>query len=148
LREGIDVYDAVRQIEAALTGQEVYSEDPEQDGWWLERLYRATHEPCRIVVRDASALFDALRGRHDLSAIRQTVAARFPHVHRAMPDARQLAEIWKLLSSGGVLSPATATPHRRTCAAFQLSSRPEQGSIALCDHRRTAVVLAQPTATA
>src|SRR6266849_6015606 len=91
LREGIDVYDAVRQIEAALTGQEVYSEDPEQDGWWLERLYRATHEPYRIVVRDASALFDALRGRHDLSAIRQTVAARFPHVHRAMPDARQLA---------------------------------------------------------
>jgi hypothetical protein len=100
MREGIRVDHAVRQLEAALVGQEVYSEDPEQDGRWLERLYRAAHEPCRIVVRDVHALFDALRGRRDLSAIRQTVAARFPHVHRAVPDARQLAEIWKLLSSG------------------------------------------------
>jgi hypothetical protein len=99
LRKGVDVYDAVSQIEAALAGHEVYSEDPEQDAWWLERLYRATHEPCRIVLRDASALFDALRGRRELSAIRQSVAADFPHVHRAVPDARQLAEVWKLLSS-------------------------------------------------
>src|SRR5260221_11535838 len=58
LREGIDVYGAVNVIEAALAGQEVYSEDPEQDRWWLERLYRATYEPCRIVLRDANALFD------------------------------------------------------------------------------------------
>jgi hypothetical protein len=104
MREGIDVYDAVKQLEAVLVGQEVYSEDPEQDGWWLERLYRATYEPCRIVVRDANTLLDALCGRRDLVAIRQSVVARFPHVPRAVPDARQLAEIWKWLSSGGVRS--------------------------------------------
>ena len=98
MREGIDVYNAVRQIEGALVGHEVYSEDPEQDGWWLERLYRAAHEPCQIVVRDANALFDALRGWRDLAAFRRSVAATFPHVHRAVPDARQLAEFWKLLS--------------------------------------------------
>jgi hypothetical protein len=99
LREGIHADHAVRRLEAALVRQEVYSEDPEQDGRWLGRLYRAAHEPCRVIVRDANVLFDAMRGGRDLSAIRQTVAAQFPHVHRAVPDARQLAEIWKLLSS-------------------------------------------------
>src|SRR6266404_3436249 len=75
LREGISTAEAVRQLETALIRHEVYSEDPEQDGWWLERLYRATGQRCRIGVRDVNALFDSLRGRRDLLAIRQAVAA-------------------------------------------------------------------------
>jgi hypothetical protein len=101
LRDGIPAEDAVTQIEAALVGREVYSEDPEQDRRWLEGLFQLTGHTCRIAVRDANALFEAqvARGRRDLSAIRRSVAARFPHVHRAIPDAQQLAEIWKSLLS-------------------------------------------------
>jgi hypothetical protein len=101
LREGITVEEAVAQIEDALVGHEVYSEDPELDGWWLGRLSQATGHTSRIVLRDANALFEAqaLQNRRDLVAVRKTAATKFPHVHRALPDALQMAEIWTLLFS-------------------------------------------------
>lgn len=98
-KEGSLPAEALGHIEDALSGCTIYVQDPEYDRSWFRVLVEAAGRDSTIRLNDAGALFEAraLRRRHNLSAIRRDVAARFPHSHRAEADARQMAEIWRAL---------------------------------------------------
>ena len=97
--EGHSPAEALDLIEAALAGCEVYVSDPAEDRSWFNRLVLAAGRNTSLKLHDAGPFLEAqaLRRRHNLSAVRRDVANRFPHRHRAEADARQIAEVWRAL---------------------------------------------------
>lgn len=98
-RDGLHPSEALEVIETALFACEVYVADPAEDRRWFARLGEGGRTP-RLTLHDANGLLEAqaMKRRMDLRRVREDVARRFPHAHRAHADARQLAEVWRVLS--------------------------------------------------
>lgn len=95
-REGRSVYDAAAMLNDALRGRAVYSDAPDWDGFWLQRLFATAGVRQEFAVRDfrerlagiESAAFDALA---------QEAALIAPRRHRAAADARHLQTLHRLI---------------------------------------------------
>lgn len=94
-RDGLDVREGARRINAALSGVRVYSDAADWDGFWLFRLFSAAGARQSFSVLDFSRLVRPLAGMREENILAR--AARLsPRRHRAEADARHLMTLWKL----------------------------------------------------
>jgi hypothetical protein len=102
VRDGASPADAAAALLAATGGMALHSDNPDHDRDWLAKL-------CRVAgmdvseVRDAKLLLQALaaeRGHGEVAMRRaKLLAARESKpVHRAGPDARYLATLYRILA--------------------------------------------------
>jgi hypothetical protein len=123
LRNGIDVREAARRLNEALSGAHLYCDSPGFDGDWLRKLFAASGiEPAfDLQLRDAlTPIRTALAQRgEDHRVVGQRLQAVCPRPHRAAADARYLAALYRSamepgflhqLEDGGMTLPGSGHP--------------------------------------
>lgn len=97
--DGCDAVEAARRAEAALSGHTVYSDNPEYDGFWLDRLYQDVGLERRFKLLSLLDLFFALPGVQPdmIRDAARDASDRAPFTHRAGQDARHHAVVYALL---------------------------------------------------
>ena len=96
---GIPVEEGRAIVDRLLSKAEIYVDNPPSDRAWFAGLYEGLSWR-RPELHDARGLFEAeaLKRRKNLSMVAEQVSRRWRHEHRALPDARRLAEIWRALT--------------------------------------------------
>ena len=94
-RDGVDVREGARRLNAALAGARVYSDAADWDGFWLFRLFSAAGTRQSFSLLDFSRLVRPLAGVRE-EAILARAARLAPRRHRAEADARHLMTLWRL----------------------------------------------------
>lgn len=94
-RDGDDVADVCRALNAALAGVEVYSDAPDWDSFWLIRLFAASGMRQEFSVLDYSRLIGPLTSEacEELLARASRLA---PRRHRAAADVTHLQTLYRL----------------------------------------------------
>jgi hypothetical protein len=99
--EGVDAGQAGDMIEEALQGKVVVSDNPEADGMWLIRLKPFwLHEGVRSIKEyETKMIYELSRslGYETFDTLLRKTRKRYPHIHRAGPDALQMAATFRLL---------------------------------------------------
>jgi len=93
---GHDARDVAAWLNAATSGKIVLSDNPGYDQGWLNQLYFDTGIPMEFELMDAVHAAGVAAGAACLSqpeaqSILARIHSRFPHPHRAGPDARRSA---------------------------------------------------------
>jgi len=101
---GVAVQDAAVRLNGALAEKSLYSDAPDYDGHWLQRLYQAADMQPTFSLK-LLPLETLLRGTlsaqghgdwwADLDDLSRHVAARYPRTHRAEADARHMAAMYR-----------------------------------------------------
>lgn len=98
LRRGRPVDEVVREMAAFTAGLTVLC-DSGLDAVWLEALVFAARRGAPFRVFPVDPVLKSLTlAADDLDDARRRAALQFPHLHRAGPDARHLAEVIRILS--------------------------------------------------
>ena len=110
-REDLDLHgmppaDVAEALNRELSGRMVFSDAPDFDSFWLDRLFEAAGVPRRFqVLPEADALatylrkepgFDPNKLARRLGSAMETAATLFPHVHHAEHDARHMAAQFRM----------------------------------------------------
>jgi DNA polymerase III epsilon subunit-like protein len=110
LRDGVDVWDAARRLNAEFASKTLLSDAPEFDARWLAVLFDATgiKPEFELYLIDAlqpirSALADRGLDERDLEELERRVKERFPRTHRAAADALYLAALYRAATEPGFL---------------------------------------------
>jgi hypothetical protein len=91
---GIEAKEAARRINEVCAGRQVLSDNPQMDSDWLHQLYHDVGVTMEFTVHDSRQLealavtLGRLPGNFAQGLLEQ-VKERFPHPHRAGPDARR-----------------------------------------------------------
>jgi DNA polymerase III epsilon subunit-like protein len=101
-REGRPAEKVARELAAAVAGHIVVTDSIAGDGFWLARLYAASgRRPFRLEPHIAVIeTFSTVKGTALSSELREAdeiASRRFPARHRALPDARRLVEIVRIV---------------------------------------------------
>ena len=104
--EGLPAGTVAQELDHALAGKTVLSDNAGYDQAWLETLCTAGQRipSCAIAdfARFAAALAEAQGRRADIALMKAETEAQslFPQRHRAGPDARRNAEILRQIAGG------------------------------------------------
>lgn len=117
-RDGEPAAAVAHAMSAAAGDGWVASDAPEADGAWVDRLYAAAglERPFRIVDVGEALLGlgvpveAAVARARAWDRARAAAARRFPHVHRAGPDALALAAAWRAAADPSFLALMEAGP--------------------------------------
>jgi hypothetical protein len=100
-QEGVDPGQAGDMIEEALQGKVVVSDNPEDDDKWLIRLKPFwLHAGVRSIKEYETKLIYELSqslGYETFDTLLRKTRKRYPHIHRAGPDALRTAATFRLL---------------------------------------------------
>lgn len=102
VRDGIDVWDAARRLNAALGDKVILSDAPEFDGKWLLRLFDACGVDPTFALRPIDA-YRAIKASWDAAClsdqdrenVQRRVKERWLRSHRAAQDAAYLAALYR-----------------------------------------------------
>jgi hypothetical protein len=100
--QGADVMDVVPRFEAAIAGCILTSDAPQEDSFWIERLYDAAGRRFQGRIQALRAIRMSLIAQRGVSprlAFERLdfAAARDPIPHRAGPDAARMARLTGLM---------------------------------------------------
>ena len=100
--EGIPVDEAAARLNAALTDKMVFSDNCEFDTRWLMRLFRAANAAPAFQLHDWAwqCKLEAARqwlNQAQVTAIEQIAREELGRPHRAQPDARYCAAVYRAL---------------------------------------------------
>ena len=95
--DGRSTRDVATVMNTALAGTTVYSDAPEFDGHWLERLFEAAGLEPAFELGAVYPLFPNPISPADFSRLTTEARSRVPGQHRAAWDVRFLLELWRLL---------------------------------------------------
>lgn len=104
VEEGISVVEAAHRLNRSMAGRRVYSDVESYDSFWLDRLYRAAGVRREFLLDNTLGAWlegieemtkFGLNGFEEMEGIQNCADARYPHVHRAEPDARQQAAVMR-----------------------------------------------------
>ena len=103
LEAGADAYDVADWLNTACRGRTVLSDNPANDSAWLRKLYRDTKIEQEFTLLDAVHAAGVVAGLSGLSqseaqSLLDRIHRRFPHPHRAGPDARRSAAEFLVLA--------------------------------------------------
>lgn len=106
---GLSVFEAADRLNQALSGKAVYSDSPDYDGYWLQRLYETAEIqpafPLKLLNLE-TLIRDTLRERGkgdwwaDIDDLSRHVGTQYPRTHRAEADARHLAAMYRAAREG------------------------------------------------
>lgn len=93
---GIDAVEAAREINRVCSGRKVLSDNPEMDQSWLSQLFHDVGISQQFTLQDSKQLEAMAAALSKMTpgwaqSMVEQVNARFPHPHRAAPDARREA---------------------------------------------------------
>lgn len=104
IRNGTEAVSVARRLNEALAGRLVLTDAPRFDGHWLAVLYRDAGVSPSFGLDHytgflhLAALRAGFTGEEDgFDTLLEHVDARYPHLHRAGPDALQMAARWKAI---------------------------------------------------
>lgn len=80
-RTGIACYEAVCRLDGNMANQDVYSDAPEWDGYWLDRLYSVVEKKRTWTLKKLNLFYTELE------------TESMPH--RALADAERLTRLFK-----------------------------------------------------
>ncbi len=96
---GLDAAATCERLDAALGGRTVYSDAPDWDSFWMQRLYQAAGRRCAFTLQDFARLMPPLTPDQKTKLLQQ--ADRLvPRRHRAAEDALHLRMIHRLAAKG------------------------------------------------
>ncbi len=92
--QGIDAAEAAREINRICAGKQVLSDNPVSDGDWLKQLFHDTGVRQEFELHDSRQLEAMAAALSKLTpawaqSLVEQINGRFPHPHRAGPDARR-----------------------------------------------------------
>lgn len=96
---GLDAAAACERLGAALAGRAVYSDAPDWDSFWMQRLFQAAGRRCDIRLHDFSRLMPPLDEAAKKRLLQQADRLA-PRRHRAAEDALHLRMIHRLAVEG------------------------------------------------
>ncbi|WP_375176615.1 hypothetical protein [Marinobacter mobilis] len=93
VEEGLPVTDAAERLSRALAIETVYSDAPDFDAWWVDRLFKAVKLARDFSIVDLRQLYSEI-GPEATTHFLEHVSAITP-LHRAEADARRYAEAYQ-----------------------------------------------------
>jgi hypothetical protein len=94
--EGAPIGAVCAELNEALAQARIYSDAPDWDAFWLQRLYAAAGAKPTFNVNDFGRWFQAAAGGRD-EEIYARATRIAPHRHRAGADARRLQALYRLV---------------------------------------------------
>lgn len=103
LEFGLDARDIAEWLNTACRGRTVLADNPTHDSSWLGKLFRETKVLQEFAVLDATHFAGVAAGLSGLSqfevqGLLDRIHRRYPHPHRAGPDARRSAAEFLVLA--------------------------------------------------
>jgi len=96
-KEGLPAWTVAERLNAALSGSVAYSDAPDYETFWMERLFEHHREDRQFEIRHFDTLFPTM-SPETIMAKMQIARYRTPgRQHRAGSDVQFLIELYKLL---------------------------------------------------
>ncbi|MFN0024089.1 MAG: hypothetical protein ACKVS5_09320 [Parvularculaceae bacterium] len=97
---GLDAAEGCKRLNAALSGRIVYSDAPDWDAFWMQRLFRAAGRRCDIRLHDFARAMPVLTAAEKARLLSQADRLA-PRRHRAAEDALHLYTLYRLGNADG-----------------------------------------------
>lgn len=97
IEKGLPAWHIAHRMNETLHGKTLYSDAPEFDGFWLERLFAHHNDEPRFELRHFDSLFPQVSPNHIAAQSELARYSVFGRQHRAAHDVQFLIELYQLL---------------------------------------------------